>query len=426
MGKITKLTTCRICGNKDLKVVFDLGKHSLSGRFPGKDEADPMKAPLVLVRCNDKNNKDACGLLQLQHQVEPDELYQHNYGYFSGISKTMVTHLAGLVDQILKRNILKKGDLIVDIGSNDATMLKMYSSNFERIGIDPTGEQFKEYYPNNIKLYPDYFTKANFNKISKRKAKVITSIACFYDLPNPVGFAKDVKDCLDQNGIWIFEQSYMPFMLKTKSMDTICNEHLEYYSLKSIKYLLDKAGMKIIDVNFNDSNGGSFRVTATHVENPMKPEIKIALLLAKEKRAGLDTPKPYKDFFNNSEKVKKHISKYLTEIKAKGKSIYIYGASTKGNTLLQYCGIGKKLIVAAAERNPEKYGRRTPGTNIPIISEKEARAAKPDYFIVLPWHFRDEIIKREKDYLLSGGKLIFPLPKFEIVSKEDIVSQDDD
>jgi len=219
----------------------------------------------------------------------------------------------------------------------------------------------------------------------------------------------------------------MPSMLETRSMDTICHEHLEYYSLKQIQYMMDKTGMKIIDLEFNSSNGGSFRVTATHKDNSMEQKVDIEKIISNEEKLfKLNTSAPYEEFMENSETVKKEISEFLTAEKKNGKSIYIYGASTKGNTLLQYCGIGKDLITAAAERNPEKYGRRTPGTNIPIISEKEARAAKPDYFIVLPWHFKEEIIKREKDYLLSGGKLIFPLPTFEIVSKEDIVSQDDD
>jgi len=380
----------------------------------------------VLVRCDDEKNSDACGLLQLKHRVNPDELYQHDYGYYSGITQTMVDHLQGIVDQIIKRNILEKGDIVLDIGSNDATMLKMYSNDYKRVGIDPTGEQFKEYYTEGLRLLGDYFTKTNYDKILDNKAKIITSIAMFYDLPDPTGFMRDIKECLHENGIWVFEQSYMPSMIETKSMDTICHEHLEYYSLKAIQYMMNKVGMKIIDLEFNNSNGGSFRVTATHKNNPIEQKIDIDKILLKEKNVfKLNTSATYEEFMKNSETVKKEITKFLTEEKKKGKSIYIYGASTKGNTLLQYCGIGKDLITAAAERNPEKYGRRTPGTNIPIISEKEARAAKPDYFIVLPWHFKNEIIKREKDYLLSGGKLIFPLPTFEIISKEDIASQDD-
>jgi len=184
---------------------------------------------------------------------------------------------------------------------------------------------------------------------------------------------------------------------------------------------MDKVGMKIVDLEFNSSNGGSFRVTATHKNNSMEQKVDIKKMISNEEKLfKLNTSAPYEEFMKNSETAKKEITNFLLDEKAKGKSIYIYGASTKGNTLLQYCGIGKDLIDAAAERNPEKYGRRTPGTNIPIISEKEARAAKPDYFIVLPWHFKKEIIQREKEYLLSGGKLIFPLPKFEVISKDDI------
>ena len=209
----------------------------------------------------------------------------------------------------------------------------------------------------------------------------------------------------------------MPTMLKTRSLDTACHEHLEYYGVKQIKHILDSVDMKIVDTNFNDSNGGSFRVTAAHKDNPIKPRVLVDQILKAEKELGLSTSVPYDEFRENSEKVKEEIHKFLTEEKDKGKSIYIYGASTKGNTLLQYCGIGKDLITAAAERNPEKFGKRTPGTGIPIISEEEARKANPDYFIVLPWHFKDEFIKREADYLDQGGKLIFPLPEFTVVSR---------
>jgi len=420
MENYVEINSCRICGNKNLDVVLDLGMHALAGRFPSKNESDPITAPLVLVRCNDEgeHNKENCGLLQLKHAVKSDELYQHNYGYFSGINKTMKDHLKTIVEEIEKKGILKEGDTVLDIGSNDATMLKFFSSSLKRLGIDPTGEQFRDKYPPEIILASSLFDAKTFKSISNKKAKAITSIACFYDLPDPNIFVEDVKECLDEEGLWVFEQSYMPLMLKTKSIDTICSEHLEYYSIKAIKYLLDKHEMKIINIDFNNTNGGSFKITAahknsTHVE--CSKEIQDCIDI--EKSMGLITSVPYTKFEMDCHVMKDELNSFIKEQKAIGKSIYILGASTKGNTLLQYYGIDNNLITAAAERNSEKVGRRTPATNIPIISEEEARESNPDFFIVLPWHFKDEIIEREKDYLNNGGKLIFPLPKFEVIDK---------
>ena len=418
MKDYTEIDSCRICGNTQLDTILDLGLHTSAGRFPRPNEPDPMASPLVLVKCHDETN-NACGLVQLKHSVRGDELYQHEYGYFSGINKTMVSHLEGIVHEIERRTILQPGDVVVDIGSNDGTLLKFYNTNLQRIGIDPTGEQFKKFYPLDIKLISSFFNSDAFSKASDKKAKVITSIACFYDLPEPNAFVKDIRDSLDPEGIWVFEQSYMPTMLKTKSIDTVCNEHVEFYHLKPIKYLLDRHNMKIIGLNFNDTNGGSFRITAAHSTSSHKPcSLMVDKYLRTEQRIGLNTLEPYKEFKIECEAMRHRLMTFLRKEKAKGKSIYILGASTKGNTLLQYCGIGKDLITAAAERNPEKFGRRTPGTNIPIISEDEARAAKPDYFLVLPWHFAQEIIKRESTYLDGGGKLIIPLPTLYVECKD--------
>ena len=239
----------------------------------------------------------------------------------------------------------------------------------------------------------------------------------FYDLPDPMGFVKDISEVLDANGVWVFEQSYMPTMLERNSFDTICHEHLEYYTLKQIKWMLDRSGLRIIDVLFNDINGGSFRVYACHNDAPYKSKkSKIKeILLNEENVLELDTQRPYNEFKDRIMIFRSRLREFLIGEKERGKSIYIYGASTKGNVLLQFCDIDNKLIIAAADRNPKKWGHRTPLTNIPIVSEEEVRTAKPDYLLVLPWHFRSEFIEREKEFLANGGKLIFPLPQMEIV-----------
>jgi NDP-4-keto-2,6-dideoxyhexose 3-C-methyltransferase len=416
--RIKAAEQCRICGNRDLVPIIDLGVQGLSGRFPAQGEPDPPEAPLELVKCNNLRNRDCCGLLQLKHTVPPQEMYSHTYGYRSGINRTMRAHLQGIAQRVQEIVDLNPGDVVLDIGSNDATLLKCYEiKGLKKIGIDPTGEQFSQYYTDDIELVSDYFTSGSYLSASPtRKAKAVTSIAMFYDLETPMRFVEDIRQTLDPDGIWVFEQSYMPTMLKLNSFDTVCHEHLEYYALKQIDWMLKKNHLRIFDVEFNDINGGSFRVYSCHSKSTIKSNEKtIEAARLSEERSGLDSTRPYEEFGERVSRIKDELYRLLSTEKAKGKSIYIYGASTKGNVLLQFCNIDSRLITAAADRNPEKWGHRTPVTHVPIISEDEARRAKPDCFLVLPWHFRREFIEREEAFLSGGGRFIFPLPEIEIV-----------
>lgn len=418
MMKVKEIKKCRICGNHDLIPILSLGVQVLAGRFPSADEPDPPRAPLELVKCNNAINSDACGLLQLKHSVPPEEMYLHEYGYRSGINQTMRSHLKGIVRRVQEIVELHPANVVLDIGSNDATLLKCYETpGLRKIGIDPTGTQFREFYTEDIELVSDYFNSSNYFSVSPDKqAKVITSIAMFYDLETPTKFIEDIKRILQADGIWVLEQIYMPTMLRMNSFDTVCHEHLEYYSLKQIDWMLQKNDMRILDVEFNDINGGSFRVYACHANSLLKStRDRINSIFSSEEKIGLDSELLYKEFKDRVFRIKKKLYAFLTTEKAKNKSTFLYGASTKGNVLLQFCNIDHTLVSAAADRNPEKWGRRTPGTNIPIISEDEARKARPDYFLVLPWHFKKEFIEREADFLASGGKFIFPLPEIEII-----------
>ena len=244
---IRKINKCRICGNDELVPVVDLGEQYLTGVFPRQDEINSItKGPLRLVKCH--GSIDSCGLLQLEHSYELGEMYGDNYGYRSGLNKSMVSHLQNKVNNILGVVDLNPGDLVIDIGSNDGTTLSAFSSNLQLVGVDPTGEKFKEYYPEHIELISDFFSD-NLIRASypKQNAKVITSFSMFYDLESPQEFVDQISNILDpKQGVWVFEQSYMPLMLERKSYDTICHEHLEYYSLQQIIWLLDRAGLKII------------------------------------------------------------------------------------------------------------------------------------------------------------------------------------
>ncbi len=415
-----EIKKCRICGNTNLVPLINLGNQCLTGVFPKSKSDKITSGPLELVKCHPKDQNDlVCHLVQLHHSYESAEMYGMNYGYRSGLNKSMVTHLTGIVQNILAGIDLNKGDLIVDIGSNDSTLLQQYPSDKGLLltGVDPTGPKFKKYYPAHIGLIPYFFSFEKVNaEYPGQKAKVITSIAMFYDLEDPLLFAKQIFQTLADDGIWVFEQSYLPAMLETNSYDTICHEHVEYYALKQIKYMLDEVGFRIIDVDMNDINGGSFRITAAKKQSKHKEKNIVSSCFEAENKMNLDSLKTYEKFSPGIVAHKNKLLETLREIRKSGKKIFGYGASTKGNVILQYCGITPDDIPFIAEVNEDKFGAFTPFTNIPIISEKDAKAMKPDYFLVLPWHFRKNILEREKEFLNSGGKFIFPLPKIEIVN----------
>jgi hypothetical protein len=406
-----EITNCRISESENLINVLSLGNQYLTGVFPKSKDEKITIGPVDLVWCPDS------GLLQMKQSYSLEEMYGDNYGYRSGLNESMVKHLQKKIKAL---EILAKPteqDLVIDIGSNDATSLKAYSGKFRKVGIDPTGKKFKEFYTNELNLIPDFFTAKKFKEnFPNEKAKIITSIAMFYDLEDPSSFVCDIEKCLADDGIWHFEQSYMPSMLRTNSYDTICHEHLEFYSLKVVKNILETNGLRIVDVQMNDINGGSFAVTACKQNSNYKSNMPIiSWLLKQEAEMGLDTIKPYLEFAERTKLHKENLMNLIKSLVADGKKIFGYGASTKGNVLLQYCGLTEKEIPFIAEVNPEKFGSFTPGTNIPIISEEEAKLMKPDYFLVLPWHFKNNILSREEEYMSNGGKFILPLPQIEII-----------
>lgn len=410
MGEVSRIQGCRLCGSVDLVSVLNLGSSRLTGVFPNPGEEVPA-GPLELLWCA------ACTLVKLAHSFPADEMYGDNYGYRSGLNNSMVQHLVGKAQALELAAGLRDGDVVLDIGCNDGTLLGGYQTDgLHVLGIDPTADKFSQFHPAGMTYIADFFSADNYAKLGVEQAKVITSIAMFYDLDDPLKFARDVAASLHPEGIWHFEQSYMPAMLRTTSYDTVCHEHIEYYSLRNVLYILAKVGLRVSAVRFNGVNGGSFSISAVH-EGSAHPsdEALIGWLLGQEERLGLSSPAPFRAFEERVFRHRSDLSALLQTLRDNGKRVLGYGASTKGNVLLQFCGIGPNLLPAIAEVNPDKFGRVTPGTNIPIVSEDEVRAQRPDYLLVLPWHFREGILRRETEYLKSGGRIIFPLPEIEIV-----------
>jgi hypothetical protein len=406
-----RLQTCRIGGGDDLHTVLNLGVQDLTGVFPRDPSQTVSSGPLELVWA------PKSGLLQLAHSYDADEMYGANYGYRSGLNQSMVRHLTTKVRHLERIAALQPGDVVVDIGANDATSLKAYQTpHLTRIGIDPTGEKFRAFYDDGIHLVPEFFSADVYRRITPKSAKLVTAIAMFYDLDDPIAFARDIASILAEDGLWHFEQSYLPSMLRTGSYDTICHEHLEYYSLTVVRAILAAADMKIIDVGMNAVNGGSFAVTAAKATSQHRANTAVIdWLLGQEDRMGLDTLRPYRDFEERVFRHRTDLRRLIDALNADGKRILGYGASTKGNVVLQFCGLTARDIPAIAEVNTDKYGAFTPGTHIPIVSEADAHAMVPDYFLLLPWHFKDGIVQRESAFLARGGKFIVPFPEIEIV-----------
>ena len=409
-----KINKCRMCGGTELVPVVDMGEQYLTGVFPReKSNSTLTKGPLRLVKC--QGGDDVCGLLQLEHSYDLDELYGENYGYRSGLNASMVRHLQEKVKRIHGIVDMRAGDMVVDIGSNDGTTLGAYPDNLLLVGLDPAGEKFRHYYAGHINLISDFFSAgllAHF--FPGRKAKVVTSISMFYDLESPMDFARDVASLLDPNeGIWVFEQSYMPLMLERNAYDTICHEHLEYYGMKQIVWLAERVGLKIVDVELNNVNGGSFSVVAALPSSRhAKGHGIVSRMLADEEATGLSGLTPYQAFFNRVEQSRHSLQEFVADVHRESKRLCGLGASTKGNVVLQYCGFNSNDIDVIGDVNPDKFGAVTPGTWIPIEDEAKVLASSPDFLLVLPWHFRDFFLRNPT---FTGRSLVFPLPQLEVV-----------
>ena len=417
--------TCRACGSHMLTRVISLGDQHLQGSFvkPGKEEPPLRKIPTSLVRCDPMRDELACGLLQMEYTVPPEVLYSA-YWYRSGTNNTMRQHLKGIAEEAAAM-IGREDVRVLDIGCNDGTLLRSYPDRFAKFGVDPSDVALEIGNDARMTVVQDFFPSKELDaRLGGRGVDIVTAIAMFYDLEDPVAFTHGIQQVLAPDGIWVFEMSYMPLMLSMNAYDTICHEHLEYHSLATVEYILQKAGLKVINATTNEINGGSIRCFATHADNfryrnPAFME-NVRRLRQREFDLALDTDRPYRNFQDRIDLHRDELNALLKRLKRDDKVIHIYGASTKGNTILQWCGIDHRVIDFAADRNPEKHGARTLGTEIPIISEAESRAMSPDYYLVLPWHFRTEFLERERPRIEKGIGMIFPLPEVEVVQADDL------
>ena len=409
-----------------MKELFNLGELYVSDFLGENDEPRGGKVEMKMML------DELTGNVRLEKAAPLDVMYG-KYWYRSGINQSMKNELQRIVNSILDVKKLKENDIWVDIACNDGTMFDFIPNNIIKIGIDPVDNSYKnESEKRSDLIIQDYFSADVYkkSKFGTQKAKVVTSIAMFYDLENPDTFIQDVGEILDDNGLWVLQLSYTPLMIEQLAFDNICHEHIYYYSLFNLKKLMEKNGFKIVDCQLNDTNGGSFRVYVMKENADVKKfatqphrdvcNFRIQSLLTLEEKLKLDSVDTWMDFYNRILDLKEQTVSFIKSEKEKGKKIWGYGASTKGNTLLQYFGLDNTLIDGIAERSVYKWGLKTVGTNIPMYSEEQMRNEKPDYLLVLPWHFISEFVGRERDFLLGGGKFIVPCPKFQIIGLDDI------
>lgn len=407
-----KIGKCRVCGNEHYSTVLDLGNQYLSGIFPKFIDLDMYRGPLKLVKCDELTG--GCGHVQLEHTFHLPTMYGDEYGYRSGLNGSMVKHLKGKYEKISNFLDLKENDIVIDIAGNDGTFLGFFSPKLKLVSIDPTSKKFSKYFKDHVDYIADFFTEKIFRQFFKNSnAKLITSFSMFYDLEDPCQFAKEVNSVLDpEEGIWVLEQSYMPEMLRVNSFDTVCHEHLSYYGMRQLKYIMDRAGFKIIDFEFNDVNGGSISVVVANKNSKYEEATQMLNdLLQKELDLKLDTIEPWDDFSFRIEECRVKFWELIKDCKEKGLKIAALGASTKGNVTLQTWGVTSDDIKVVGEVNPDKDGSFTPGTWIPIKSE-DSVIEEYDVFVILPWHFKNFFIDSPK---FKGKKLLFPLPNAEII-----------
>jgi len=397
--EIITRSTCRLCGSGTLKSVLNLGELYVSD-FVSKDWKGGVRAPLELMQCGNPE----CGLLQLRHTAPQEIMYARHYWYRSGLNQVIIDDLKDIAVKSRGLVGLKKGDIVLDIGANDGTLLDFFPSDYVRVGCEPADNLQEELAKRADKVIHDFWSEEAYRKLGLPPAKIVTAIGMFYDMEDPNQFVRDAQKVMADDGVFIAQLMTLKPMIEKNDLGNICHEHLEFYSYPSLVYLFEKNGLEIFGVEENSINGGSYRLYARKLKN-----------------GSISHPEPkfdYAQFAKNLEEGKRKTVEFVKNAAAENKKVYGYGASTKGNTILQYFGLGPELVPAIADKSEEKWGKYTVGTMIPIVSEEEAHKAKPDYFLILPWAFTDAFVKREADWLRRGGKFIVPFPEFRVIGKE--------
>ena len=411
------IAECRLCKSTELDEAIDLGIMAFSGTFPASPDENVPEGQLRIVFCR------SCKLAQLDRDFPQSEMYGENYGYMSSLNESMVKHLKAKAQELSDRLVLTTGDIVVDIGSNDGTLLSSYSvSGLEKVAIDPTIVKYRDRYENSTTLIADFFDAKKYSlHLGEKKAKLITTVAMLYDLPDPLEFAREIREILRSDGFWHIEVSYGPWMLESGAFDAICHEHTEYYSLLTLKSILDSAGFKIVNCDFNDVNGGSISLTASPETNANQQWLdadEISRILEEEAEA--NTLESWHGFSQLVKEKVLALETLLRKLAADGSIVDGLGASTKGNVLLQALGSlgsnARDWIRQIGEVNDYKFGRYTPGTLIPIVPEEFVLKSKPHYILVLPWHFKPGFEARLAEFVREGGSVIYPLPDLEIQS----------
>lgn len=419
MKEIKSIESCRSCGSKNLVMILSLGNQYVTNFIDSEEEQKNIpKVPLDLVLCED------CKLLQLKHNAPPESMWGDQYWYKSGISTTITDDLRDIVEKSQELIELKEGDTVIDIGCNDGTLFEFYNKKgINMIGFEPSKNVAREAVSKGFKVINNFFNAEDFRReFGDKKAKIITAISMFYDLENPNQFLQDIVSILDKEGLFVIQQNYLLTMLENNAFDNICHEHREYYSLISLKNILDKYGLEVFNIEQNEINGGSIRTYIRFKENEKlkgfeDAEQRIEKVLEKEKEAGLNTLKPYQEFADRISGIKEKLISFLDDEKEEGKKIWIYGASTRGNVALQYFGLDTTLIEGIADKNPDKEGKKTVGSLISIFPPEKMREENPDYLLVNTWHFFDEIKKQEEELFNKGCKFVVALSEFRIFEK---------
>lgn len=415
----TERKTCRVCGASPLRPILSLGEQYAVGFLENPKDTAGM-GPLELCLCDPGDG--GCGLLQLRHTFDHDLLYR-KYWYQSGISTTMVAALRDIVQEGEKHPSLRTGDLVIDIGANDGTLLRQYTfPSLEKVGFEPSN-LWKMAEASGTRILNDYFNHTTLTRaLGPRRARLITSIAMFYDLEDPNAFVNDIRECLEPDGLWIVQMNYLGLMLRDNTFDNISHEHLEYYSLYSMERLLHRHDLEVVDIELNDVNGGSFRMYIQHRNAPLPSRpggaARVAAVRAEEQRAGLDDRRVYNAFSQRIHALRAQLMELLRSETEQGRRVYIYGASTRGLVVLQYAGIRNDLIPYAVDKNRDKWGRYIVGTGIKVIPFEEYRAKPPDLLLVLPYQFKSEIARQERVFLEQGGRMIFAMPSVHVIGRE--------